>query len=197
MTRCASPWADVDFGRILNGKIQGDAMTGDPWSGLGILMGFSPWAAWREHPEGAYALAFGVAMLLILAGIRLRDYPSRRRAKRFGGALDCTQVEELMLGNPPQIVDLRDPEEFYGPKGHLRGALNLPFRELSRRIHELDTSHPRPIVLVDETDRRAYEAAAILKAHGHPWVHVLMGGLKAWRRAKLPVYHSNRSSSRS
>ncbi len=157
---------------------------------LGLLGGPSWWEAWRDHPEGLYALAFGVAMLLLIGLLRLRDYPARRRAKRWGGALDCAQLEELMLGNPPQIVDLRDPELYRGPKGHLRGSLNIPFAELPRRLHELDTSHPRPIVLVDETDRRAYEAAALLKAQGHPWVYVLMGGLKAWRRAKLPLYHA-------
>jgi len=30
----------------------------------------------------------------------------------------------------------------------------------------------------------------LLKAHGHPWVYVLSGGLKAWRRARLPLYHA-------
>lgn len=146
--------------------------------------------AWRRHPEGAYALAFGAAMLLVVLLLRLRDYPARRRAKKLGGALDCTQLEELMLGNPPQIVDLRDPAAYHGPKGHLRGALNIPFAELAKRLHELDTSHPRPIVLVDETDTAAYQAADLLKARGHRWVYVLMGGLKAWRRARLPLYHA-------
>ncbi|HOD32845.1 MAG: molybdopterin biosynthesis protein MoeB [Acidobacteria bacterium ADurb.Bin340] len=146
--------------------------------------------AWRRHPEGVYALAFGGAMLLLVLLIRLRDYPARRRAKKLGGALDCTQLEELMLGNPPQIVDLRPEAAYRGPKGHLRGALNIPFPELAKRLGELDTSHPRPIVLVDETDPLAYQAADLLKAHGHPWVYVLSGGLKAWRRARLPLYHA-------
>lgn len=161
-----------------------------PFCLVTAVPGSSLLEAWRRHPEGAYALAFGAAMLLVVLFLRLRDFPARRRAKKLGGALDCTQLEELMLGNPPQIVDLREPAAYHGPKGHLRGAMNIPFHELAKRLSELDTSHPRPIVLVDETDRAAYLAADLLKAQGHRWVYVLMGGLKAWRRARLPLYHA-------
>ncbi|MDP2876042.1 MAG: rhodanese-like domain-containing protein, partial [Holophaga sp.] len=86
------------------------------------------------------------------------------------------------------VVDLRTRQEFSGPKGHIRSAINLPMSELVKRMDELDTSHPRAFLLVDETDKIAHEAVSLLSARGHQWVYVLKGGMRAWRRAKLPVY---------
>lgn len=133
------------------------------------------------------ALAVAALALLAMLVIWLHRLPSWLRARK-SPALDPIQMEELMLGTPPQIVDLRESPEFKGEKGHIRGATNIPFRELPARVHELDTSHPRPIILVDETDLLSHKALPILKAQGHQWIYVLKGGFRAWRLRKLPVY---------
>jgi 3-mercaptopyruvate sulfurtransferase SseA len=66
--------------------------------------------------------------------------------------------------------------------------VNIPFAQLQKRLDELDTSHPRPIVLVDENDVLSHQAFPMLAARGHTWVYVLKGGMRGWRRAKLPTY---------
>ena len=75
-----------------------------------------------------------------------------------------------------------------GEDGHIRGALNIPFGEFKERIGELDTSHPRPIVLVDETDKLSHQVMPLLEARGHRWLYVLKGGYRAWKKAKFPTY---------
>lgn len=147
--------------------------------------------AWKQHPEGLAALGFGVLMLLVIFAMRLRGLAARRRAKKYGGTLDVTQLEELMLGSPPEIVDLRPAEAYHGEHGHIRGAVNIPFPELKTRMSELKTKHPRAIVLVCDTDEVAHQAAPLLRAAGHDWLYVLQGGMKAWRRAKLPLYKAH------
>jgi 3-mercaptopyruvate sulfurtransferase SseA len=132
-------------------------------------------------------LAFTALVLLLLLIIRLQRIPSDLRAKK-APTLDPIQLEELMIGNPPQVVDLRSPEEFQGKKGHIRNSVNIPITEFRKRITELETSHPRPIVLVDETDFISHEVLPLVKAQGHPWIYVLKGGYRAWRQAKLPTY---------
>jgi len=136
----------------------------------------------------SWALPAGISLLLLLAamGLKLRTLPSRLRA-RHKSTLDPTQLEELMIGTPPQVVDLRPREAYMGEKGHIRGALNIPFSEFKQRVDELDTSHPRPIVLVDESDALSHQIMPLLEARGHRWIYVLKGGFRAWRQEKYPV----------
>lgn len=147
--------------------------------------GFGTWFA--NLPP--WAIPAGLSAILILAVfyLKLRTIPSAIRA-RHKSTLDPIQLEELMIGTPPQIVDLRPKEEYEGKKGHIRGALNIPYTEFRKRIDELDTSHPRPIVLVDETDKLSHEVMPLLEKQGHRWLYVLKGGFRAWRASKYPVY---------
>jgi len=142
---------------------------------------------WLNRPEFLIPIGFGVLLLLIVVIIKARDLPSRLRA-RGKSTMDPEQLEELMIGTPPNILDIRTEPEFRGERGHIRGAVNIPFSQLEKRLDELDTSHPRPIVLVDENDVLSHLAFPLVAARGHSWLYVLRGGMKAWRRAKLPTY---------
>ena len=126
-------------------------------------------------------------MLLAVLILKARDWPSQWRA-RGRNTLDPGQLEELMLGATPTILDVRAEAAFRGRLGHIRSAVNIPLDHLARRLDELDTSHPRPIVLVDESDLLSHQAYPLVAARGHTWIYVLKGGMKAWHRAKLPTY---------
>jgi rhodanese-related sulfurtransferase len=82
----------------------------------------------------------------------------------------------------PLILDVRGPDEFNGPLGHIEGAVNIPLPELAAHLGEI-ASGGRPIVCVCLTDKRSSTAAAQLAASGVSDVAVLRGGMKAWREA--------------
>src|SRR5207248_10264145 len=82
----------------------------------------------------------------------------------------------------PIIVDVRGPDEFDGPLGHIDGARNIPLAEVPAHGHEL-AAEGRPLVMVCLTDKRSSQAAAELVAAGLRNVTVLRGGMKAWRQA--------------
>src|SRR5580704_3431982 len=63
------------------------------------------------------------------------------------------------------VVDVRQPEEFTAPPGHLPGAVNVPLADLSGRAGEL-AARREPVVLVCKTDRRSAWAATELLAAG-------------------------------
>jgi rhodanese-related sulfurtransferase len=88
--------------------------------------------------------------------------------------------DRLDRGEHPLVVDVRGPDEFDGPLGHIEGARNLPLAELSRHIAEIGRE-TRPIVVVCLTDRRSSQAAASLAEAGIRDVMVLRGGMRAWR----------------
>jgi rhodanese-related sulfurtransferase len=87
----------------------------------------------------------------------------------------------LAAGEPLLLLDVRGPDEFAGPLGHIAGAVNLPLPELPARLAEL-AAEPRPIVAVCLTDKRSARAATELAASGHRDVGVLRGGMDRWRR---------------
>jgi rhodanese-related sulfurtransferase len=85
----------------------------------------------------------------------------------------------LARGKRPLILDVRGPDEFDGPLGHIEGARNLPLPELQDRVAEIGRE-AGPVVVVCLTDKRSAQAAALLTAAGLRDVMVLRGGMRAW-----------------
>ena len=86
----------------------------------------------------------------------------------------------------PLVLDVRGPDEFTGPLGHIAGAMNVPLNELPAHLTEL-AGEGRPIVVVCRTDRRSSTAAQHLCEAGVTGVSVLRGGMEQWRALGLPV----------
>lgn len=97
-----------------------------------------------------------------------------------------TLHRQLADGAQILLVDVRGPDEFNAPPGHLPGAVNIPLPELPGRIAEV-TAQSRPVVLVCKTDRRSAKAAETLLAAGAPDVTVLRGGTDGWQQRGLPL----------
>lgn len=84
-----------------------------------------------------------------------------------------------------QIVDVREPEEFEGPLGHIEGAKLVPLAELEARTAELEPD--RPIVTVCRSGARSAQAAVVLQRAGFRHAANLAGGMLRWRSSGLPV----------
>ena len=78
-----------------------------------------------------------------------------------------------------QILDVREPEEFTGPLGHIEGAILIPLGELAERAGEL--AKDRPIVAVCRAGGRSAQATVILQQAGFADVANLTGGMLRWR----------------
>ena len=87
----------------------------------------------------------------------------------------------LAAGNRLLLVDVRQPEEFSAPPGHLPGALNVPLADVASRTMEWAALR-QSIVVVCKTDRRSARAAAELVAAGLRDVAVLRGDTDGWRQ---------------
>jgi sulfur dioxygenase len=84
-----------------------------------------------------------------------------------------------------QILDVREPEEFSGPLGHIHGAVLIPLGVLADRAREL--AHDRPIVAVCRAGSRSAQATVILREAGFNDVANLAGGMLRWRAEGHPV----------
>lgn len=78
-----------------------------------------------------------------------------------------------------QVVDVREPDEFTGPLGHLPGAMPIPLGELAARTGEI--ARDRPVVTVCRAGGRSAQANVILLKAGFDAVANLGGGMLRWR----------------
>ena len=164
-----------------------------PCGGFGLVADPVPTNAndWLRRPEFLAPLAFGLLIGLVVLIVRAGAIASWWRA-RGAETLGPLEMEQVTMGTPMVIIDLRPPDAFNGPKGHLRGALNIPLEQLPRRIGEVARDKRQLVVLVDGSDQLSHRAAPVLKAAGYLWVRVLRGGMRGWRSHLLPVAVSGR-----
>ena len=132
-------------------------------------------------------MRYGLLALGLLAAIALLP----RLIGRLRGSLSWIEVGDLKRrldgGEAITIIDVRGPDEFIGPLGHIATARNIPIAELSGRLSELAELEREPIVLVCRTDKRSAAAAQTLRAAGFKQVSVLRRGMEQWNEAGLPV----------
>jgi rhodanese-related sulfurtransferase len=99
--------------------------------------------------------------------------------------VDVAGLRRQMTSGALLILDVRGPDEFDGPLGHIEGARNIPLPELMAHQAEIAGGR-RPVICVCLTDKRSAAAAAQLAASGIGEVSVLRGGMTAWREAGAP-----------
>ena len=78
-----------------------------------------------------------------------------------------------------RVLDVREPDEFTGPLGHIKGATLVPLGDLASRAKELPKD--KPIVAVCRAGSRSAHATAILQKAGFADVANLPGGMLRWR----------------
>lgn len=83
------------------------------------------------------------------------------------------------------ILDVREPEEFFGALGHIPGSALTPLRSVSQRAESLPRE--RPIVTVCRSGGRSGKAALELSSMGFARVASLRGGALGWSERKLPL----------
>lgn len=143
---------------------------------------------WLDQPAIMIPGSIAALAILVLLCMWIIKLPSAIRSRK-GGVLDPIQLEVLMPGVRPTIIDLRPREEFLGKHGHIRSAISVPIPEIMERLeHIRKESKGKPVVLVDETDELSHKAKPIFEANGFTWLYVLKGGLRAWRAGNLPTY---------
>ncbi len=130
------------------------------------------------------ALRYGLLGLGVLAMIAFLPRLFRRfRVAEPAWIAAADLQRRLAAGEAVTVVDVRQPEEFDAPPGHLPNAVNVPLATLTGER----TVFRQPVVVVCKTDRRSAQAAAKLLSAGLRDVTVLRGGTDGWHRQGLPL----------
>jgi len=83
------------------------------------------------------------------------------------------------------IVDVREPDEFSGPLGHVPGARLVPLGTLTKSVDQL--AKDKPIVTVCRSGARSAQATVLLGKAGFDRVANLSGGMLRWRAQRHSV----------
>src|SRR5262245_18888733 len=133
------------------------------------------------------AVHYGALALGLLAAIAFLPRLIVRMRKPFAWIDVASLKSELDNRKPVTIVDVRGPDEFNGPLGHISSSRNIPVAELSARLSELAGLENEMVVLVCRTDKRSAAAAQTLTDAGFTKIRVLRRGMEQWNEAGLPV----------
>ena len=90
-------------------------------------------------------------------------------------------------GRDAIFVDVRTPDEYMGPQGHIPESILIPLQDLEWRTNELDAFRDHELILVCRTQNRSAEAAQILRDAGFERLSIMQGGMLAWREAGYPL----------
>jgi glyoxylase-like metal-dependent hydrolase (beta-lactamase superfamily II)/rhodanese-related sulfurtransferase len=100
-------------------------------------------------------------------------------AYTFAGIWEIQPQALEEVAGTVQVLDVREPTEFDGPLGHIRGAKLIPLGELAARAAELDKA--TPVVAVCRAGGRSAQAVVILQKAGFRDIANLAGGMLRWR----------------
>ena len=106
-------------------------------------------------------------------------------SSKGGSGVSPQQATQLINTEDAKVVDVRPKEEFR--KGHLPNAINIPSKDMQRRIGELDAYKETPIILVCKTGTSAGASGAMLAKAGFKRLHKLRGGIMEWQNSSLPL----------
>jgi uncharacterized membrane protein YdjX (TVP38/TMEM64 family) len=106
-----------------------------------------PAAAFGGGGEAVKAGLWALALLALVALVP--GFVRRRRGAAIAATIGAQELERrLEAGEPVCVVDVRSPEEFHGPLGHIREAVSIAVDQLAARLPELDGWRSRLLVPV-------------------------------------------------
>ena len=148
--------------------------------------------AGREAAAGSGGyIEQGLLALGLLAAVIFLPRLIRRLRKSAIGWIEPDALRRQIDGaGGATVIDVRGPDEFAGPLGHIGGALNLPVGELPDRLIQINSLRDKPVILVCRTDKRSAKAAEVLRDAGFRRVAVLRGGMEDWNRVGHPTERS-------
>ena len=94
-------------------------------------------------------------------------------------------ITQIRANKSPLILDVRTTKEY--DLGHIPGAVNIDFKQLNQRIHEIDSYKNSTVVVYCETGVRAKVAEVILSQAGFKSILHLERDISAWRSSNLPT----------
>jgi rhodanese-related sulfurtransferase len=124
-----------------------------------------------------------VLFVVLLAAVILYEKNTQRQTSSAN--LSPEQAVNLMNRESAVVIDVRRKDAFV--RGHIVGAINVPFAELGKDIKKLKKHKGKPIIIVCNQGTDSVKALKLIDDNEFKQVTLIKGGYTAWRDAKLPL----------
>jgi len=122
----------------------------------------------------------GGRMIKYLFSIFIVSFLLMMCSKNNSDVVLMDKFQSEILSENTFVLDVRTEAEFYGPLGHIDGAILIPIDELSLRMNELEDMKDRDIYVVCRSGNRSNVGKNILRENGFNAINV-DGGMLAWK----------------
>ncbi len=111
-----------------------------------------------------------------------------KRATRNYQEISTNDAVRLMNDEEALVLDVRETKDV--KNGVLSGAINIPLKDLEKRITELSKHKEKQVLVYCDVGMRSGQACQHLKKAGFENISVLRGGASAWVGDNLPLEKS-------
>ena len=122
----------------------------------------------------------GGRMIKYLFSIFIVSFLLMMCSKNNSDVVSMEEFQSEILSENTFVLDVRTEAEFYGPLGHINGAMLIPIDELSLRINELEDMKDKDIYVVCRSGNRSNVGKNILRENSFNAINV-DGGMLAWK----------------
>lgn len=133
----------------------------------------------------ARKLAFVGLDRRVLGFVRMGEWREAGMPVAGLSSIDVCQLQREVSAGRMRILDVREADEWTA--GHIDSSANMSFKLLPERLDRLSLAPDERIAVVCAGGMRASTACSILRNRGFDNVYTVTGGMKAWRKAGLPV----------
>jgi rhodanese-related sulfurtransferase len=136
-------------------------------------------------------VAVAVAVALAASGCAsVGRWLEARKARESQYRVISPPVANEIVRDAPDvfILDLRTPEQFQGPKGHLRNAQNLPLARLPYRLLEIRSYRGETFLVYCDGDACGHAGMRILQDSGFQDAILIAGGIDGWIRSGFTTF---------
>ena len=120
----------------------------------------------------------GGRMIKYLFSIFIVSFLLMMCSKNNSDVVSMEEFQSEILSENTFVLDVRTEAEFYGPLGHIDGAMLIPIDELSLRINELEDMKDKDIYVVCRSGNRSNVGKNILRENSFNAINV-DGGMLA------------------
>ena len=104
-------------------------------------------------------------------------------------SIDVNKAAQLLNDTPDVfILDARTQEEYQ--EEHLKGAILIPFKEVSQHLNDLPSNKETVILVYCTVGVRSSIATRTLQAQGYINTLNMRGGIEAWKKKGFQVHPS-------
>ena len=100
--------------------------------------------------------------------------------------ISVSELKEMMDSNGVMLIDSRNPGDFNGELGHIKGSINLSLPEMIDKSKWLEDQNV-PICIICNSGGKSLREASLLRNKVRVPVYSVSGGIIAWHLKDFDV----------